>query len=272
MSSFKELEHQGWAEKARFYDDHFAGVTRQAIDPLLEGLGDISGRRLIDICCGTGDLAEAAALGGAQVTGVDFAEPMIEIARARVPAAQFEVGDAEKLSFEDASFDAATCAFGLWHVADPDSAISEAARVLKPGGTYSYTAWLPPDEGWDMMGLLMTAINKHGTTDVDLPPAPPPYRFAQTAEAENALQASGFGSATIRKEVAIWRGQTGDDLLDLLYKGIVRAPMLIDAQAPDARQAIIDDIRVGAEAFRDNEGIKMRWPYLAVCAAKDQRY
>lgn len=268
MTSFKELEHQGWAEKARFYDDHFAGVTRQAIDPLLARLGDISGCRLIDICCGTGDLAEAAALDGAKVTGVDFAEPMIDIARSRVPAAGFEVGDAEKLSFEDAIFDAATCAFGLWHVADPDSAISEAARVLKPGGSYSYTAWLPPDEGWDMMGLLMTAINKHGTMDVDLPPAPPPFRFAQAAEAEKVLLASGFVSATCQKKVAIWRGQTGDDLLNLLYKGIVRAPMLIDAQASDAKQAIINDIRDGVEAFRDDEGIKMRWPYLLVSATK----
>jgi ubiquinone/menaquinone biosynthesis C-methylase UbiE len=82
---------------------------------------------------------------------------------------------AERLGFENASFDAATCAFGLWHVSDPDSAISEAAHVLKPSGMYSYTAWLPPDEGWDMMGLLVTAINKHGTMDVDLPPAPPPF-------------------------------------------------------------------------------------------------
>lgn len=47
--------------------------------------------------------------------------------------------------------------------------------MLKPSGMYSYTAWLPPDEGWDMMGLLVTAINKHGTMDVDLPPAPPPF-------------------------------------------------------------------------------------------------
>jgi len=268
MASFKELEHQGWAAKAHFYDDHFAGVTRQAIEPLLETLGDVAGRHLIDVCCGTGDLAEAAARSGAQVTGVDFAEPMIEIARARVPVAKFEVGDAEKLIFEDSSFDAATCAFGLWHVGEPDSAISEAARVLKPSGTYSYTAWLPPNEGWDMMGLLMTAINKHGTMDVDLPPAPPPFRFAQVEEADNALRAAGFSSTTFEKKVAIWRGQTGDDLLDLLYKGIVRAPMLIEAQAPDAKQAIINDIRSGAEAFRGTEGITMRWPYLLARATK----
>lgn len=268
MASFKEMEHQGWSDKARFYDDHFAGVTRQAIRPILAGLGDLSGRSLLDICCGTGDLAEAAARDGAQVTGVDFADPMVEIARVRVPSARFEAGDAEKLGFDDDSFDLVTCAFGLWHVGEPDKAISEAARVLKPGGTYGYTAWLPPDEGWDMMGLLMAAINEHGTMDVDLPPAPPPFRFARQSEAEEALQSSGFGSVNFQKCMATWTGRTGDDLIELLYKGIVRAPMLIEAQEPRARQAIIDTIRSGAEAFRTGDEIRMRWPYLAVFARK----
>ena len=269
MANFKEMEHQGWVEKAQFYDDHFAAVTRQAIGPVLAGLGRISGKNLLDICCGTGDLAEAATHAGAKVSGVDFAAPMVEIARARVPLARFEVGDAEKLSYDDASFDAATCAFGLWHVGEPDSAIWEAARVLKSGGTYSYTAWLPPDEGWDMMKLLMSAINKHGSIDVDLPPAPPPFHFAQEAEAKDALHACGFGSVIFQKNMAIWSGSTGEDLLDLLYKGIVRAPMLIEAQEPEAKQAIIDDIRSGAEAFREGDKIRMRWPYLTVFAAKD---
>ena len=87
--------------------------------------------------------------------------------------------------------------------------------------------------------------------------------------AEEALRASGFGSVSFHKRTALWRGRTGDDLLDLLYKGIVRAPMLIDAQAPDAKQAIINDIRAGAEAFRKGEVIRMRWPYLVVFATKD---
>lgn len=268
MASFKEMEHRGWAEKARFYDDHFAGVTRQAIGPMLAELRDVSGCSLVDICCGTGDLAEAAARTGAQVTGVDFAEPMIEIARARVPSARFEVGDAENLGFEDASFDLATCAFGLWHLGEPDRAISEAARILKPGGTYSFTAWRPPDEGWDMMGLLVTAINEHGTFEVDLPPAPPPFRFADEPTAEEVLKTCGFESMKFQKHVAVWTGRTGDDLIDLLYKGIVRAPMLIEAQQPAARQAIIDAIRSGAEAFREGDGIRMRWPYLTAFATK----
>jgi hypothetical protein len=57
-------------------------------------------------------------------------------------------------------------------------------------------------------------------------------------------------------------------LLDLLYKGIVRAPMLIEAQATDAKQAIINAIRSGAEAFRGAEEITMRWPYLVFYVTK----
>jgi len=54
-----------------------------------------------------------------------------------------------------------------------------------------------------------------------------------------------------------------------MYKGIVRAPMLIEAQELLAKLVIINDIRSGAEAFREDEGIKMRWPYLAVFATND---
>ena len=119
-----------------------------------------------------------------------------------------------------------------------------------------------------MMGLLMTAINKHGTLDVDLPPAPPPFRFAQETAATDALHTAGFRSVAFEKNMAIWSGESGEDLLDLLYKGIVRAPMLVEAQEPDAKQAIINDIRSGAEAFREDEKIRMRWPYLTVFATK----
>ncbi|WP_323769897.1 class I SAM-dependent methyltransferase [Antarctobacter sp.] len=270
MDSFKDMELRGWTEKARFYDDHFASVTRQAIGPVLAGLGEMTGQSLLDICCGTGDLAMAAAQNGADVTGVDFAKPMVDIAKTRVPSAHFAVADAEALSFEDARFDLATCAFGLWHLGDPDRALAEAARVLRPGGLYAYTAWRPPAEGWDLMGMLMTAVNAHGTVDVDLPPAPPPFRFAQEPEARQALRAAGFGTVVFQKNMSIWIGDTGTDLIDLLYKGIVRAPMLLDAQEPDAKEAILNDLKSGAEALREGGKIRMRWPYATVFATKSR--
>ena len=269
MPSFKDLEHQGWTEKARYYDSHFASITQQAIVPLLASLGPLADRDLLDICCGTGDLAAAAAQRGAKVTGLDFAEPMVTAARAKVPDAGFVTGDAEALGFVDASFDAATCAFGLRHLGDPDAAIREAARVLRHGGAFAYTTWLPPQEGWDMFEILTAAIRRHGSMELDLPPAPPPFRFADPAEGEAALAAAGFTSVAAQKQEAIWTGGSGDDLLELIYKGIVRAPMLIDAQEPQARAAIREDLRSGAEAMGRNGVIRMWWPYLLVSARRD---
>jgi len=70
---FRELEHQGWMKKADAYDGLFAVVTRQAIPMILDTFGDITRRRLLDVCCGTGHLTAAAAALGANIEGIDFA-------------------------------------------------------------------------------------------------------------------------------------------------------------------------------------------------------
>ena len=264
MATFKKLEQEGWEEKASFYDDYFSKISRQAIVPILTAAGDLQGSDLLDVCCGTGDLVAHALSFGANVTGIDFAPSMIEIAKAKVPRATFRTGDAEALTFPDNSFDVLTCAFGLWHLAEPDKAIAEIARVLKTGGCFVYTTWLPPEHGWDMFNLLTTAIKKHGASEVGLPPAPPPFRFADEQHAKETLGNYGFTNIGCSYETALWVGETGQDLLDLIYKAIVRTPMLIEAQAPAAQEAIKNDIRDGAEAMKINNQIEMRWPYLLV--------
>lgn len=262
MATFKTLEQSGWTEKASAYDAHFAAVSDQAIEPILDSVGDIAGSAVLDICCGTGHLAAAAAARGARVTGIDFAPTMIAIARSKLPGASFHVGDAEALPFPSQSFDAAICAFGLLHMAEPDKSLAEAARVLKQGGAYAYTTWLPPDQGWDLFDLIFKSIGRHGAMNVDLPPSPPLFQFADENEARRKLAALGYRDVAIRKNTALWTGRTGDDLLALIYKAIVRAPMLIEAQAPPAREAIKRDIKQAADAMRVDGKITMRWPYL----------
>jgi ubiquinone/menaquinone biosynthesis C-methylase UbiE len=268
MPTFKEAEQTGWIEKAAGYDSHFASITAQAINPALDLLGDIAGSSILDLCCGTGDLAAAALRRGAKVTGIDFAPTMIEIASKKVPAAMFQEGDAEELLFQDAIFDAVICSFGLWHMAEPDKAICETARVLKPGGTFVYTTWLPPTKGWDMFEIVVKAIKEHGSMDVELPPSPPPFRFADEAEADRALSAQGFRDIAYREMIATWTGESGQDVLDMIYKAIVRTPMMIEAQSPKARDAIKKQIVDQSEAMRTNGKIKMRWPYSLVSAAR----
>ena len=92
------------------------------------------GDRVLDSCCGTGDLALAAARAGGNVTGVDFSRPMLERARRKAPEIEWVEGDALALPFADASYDAATVGFGIRNLSDLDGGLRELRRVLRPGG------------------------------------------------------------------------------------------------------------------------------------------
>lgn len=110
---------------------------RDAVRLALRGLPRPA--RVLDLCCGTGDMSFVAEeLGAASVVGADFTLPMLGVARRRAagrprrPA--FVAADALRLPFADASFDAITVGYGLRNVADPRAALAEMRRVLAPGG------------------------------------------------------------------------------------------------------------------------------------------
>jgi demethylmenaquinone methyltransferase / 2-methoxy-6-polyprenyl-1,4-benzoquinol methylase len=93
------------------------------------------GDRVLDACCGTGDLALAALrAGGAQVTGLDFSERMLERARRKSDAVEWVQGDMLALPFADGAFDAVTVGFGVRNVEDLEAGLRELGRVLRPGG------------------------------------------------------------------------------------------------------------------------------------------
>ena len=92
------------------------------------------GDRVLDSCCGTGDLALACARAGGHVTGLDFSERMLERARRKSGEIEWVQGDALALPFENASFDAATVGFGVRNLADLELGLRELRRVLRDGG------------------------------------------------------------------------------------------------------------------------------------------
>jgi demethylmenaquinone methyltransferase / 2-methoxy-6-polyprenyl-1,4-benzoquinol methylase len=93
-----------------------------------------SGDRVLDACCGTGDLAIGARARGADVVGVDFSARMLERARRKDTAVDWVEADVLQLPFDDASFDAVTVGFGVRNVADLEAGLRELRRVLEPGG------------------------------------------------------------------------------------------------------------------------------------------
>jgi len=92
------------------------------------------GDRVLDACCGTGDLAVAAQEVGGTVTGLDFSERMLERARRKSGQVEWVQGDALALPFSDGSFDAATVGFGVRNLDELGGGLVELRRVLRPGG------------------------------------------------------------------------------------------------------------------------------------------
>jgi demethylmenaquinone methyltransferase/2-methoxy-6-polyprenyl-1,4-benzoquinol methylase len=92
------------------------------------------GDKVLDSCCGTGDLAIAAAEAGGKVIGIDFSKPMLERARRKAPELEWVEGDALALPFADESFDAATVGFGVRNLSELDKGLRELRRVLHSGG------------------------------------------------------------------------------------------------------------------------------------------
>jgi demethylmenaquinone methyltransferase / 2-methoxy-6-polyprenyl-1,4-benzoquinol methylase len=92
------------------------------------------GDRVLDACCGTGDLALAAHAVGGRVTGLDFSERMLERAARKSEEVEWMRGDALQLPFDDGSFDAVTVGFGVRNLEDLGNGLGEFRRVLRPGG------------------------------------------------------------------------------------------------------------------------------------------
>ena len=100
-----------------------------------------AGQRALDLCCGTGDLALALAAEGAEVTGLDFTEQMLEVAEVRTARStlaapqrpRFLRADAQRLPFDDASFDIVTIGYGLRNLSSWQAGLAEMKRVSRPG-------------------------------------------------------------------------------------------------------------------------------------------
>jgi demethylmenaquinone methyltransferase / 2-methoxy-6-polyprenyl-1,4-benzoquinol methylase len=162
------------------------------------------GDRVLDACCGTGDLAVAAARAGGDVTGLDFSERMLERARRKAPELEWVRGDLLALPFADASFDAATVGFGVRNVESLERAVGDLRRVLRVGGRLGileitrprgplalfYRFWF--DGVVPLMGKLLPG----GSAYTYLPASV--RRFPGPKELAEVMRAAGFADVEYR--------------------------------------------------------------------------
>ena len=155
---------------------HIEAVAEQFVERL-----DIKpGMKVLDVACGSGNLAVIAAAKGADVTGLDIAENLVESAKQRAEALgldiKFEQGDAEAMPYDDNTFDVVMTMFGAMFAPRPEIAASELVRVCKPGGIIAMANWTPEGHAGQMFKL----------TGKYLPPPnmPPPVLWGVPEEVE----------------------------------------------------------------------------------------
>ncbi|WP_239461314.1 methyltransferase domain-containing protein [Occallatibacter savannae] len=129
-------------------------------------IGVEPGQKVLDVGCGTGQLALIAARAGAVVTGCDIATNSLERARSRALqeklAATFDEGDAEALPYPDAHFDVVTSLVGAMFAPRPDLVASELVRVCKPGGKIAMANWTPQGFVGQMFKIIARYIAPNG--------------------------------------------------------------------------------------------------------------
>ncbi len=148
--------------------DYFSRFMESSAVEFADRVGVACGDELLDVACGSGQLALIAARRGARVTGVDIATNSVEAARGRAPSegldAQFDEGDAEALPYQDGSFDTVATIFGAMFAPRPELVARELVRVCRPGGTIALAHWTR--DGF--VGKMFAAIGRY------VPAAPMP--------------------------------------------------------------------------------------------------
>lgn len=179
-----------------------AAELAPAAEAVLDLAGVSSGDRLLDMACGTGNAALAAAARGARATGVDLSPGLVAQAAARAAAAgragdcTFVVGDAVAPPVERGAFDVAVSVFGVIFAPDPDAAIEGMRDALRPGGTLAISTWTAGGPVHDAASVIRRAFPRED--------GPVVARWEDPAWVAGLMTRAGLRDVVQREEELVW--------------------------------------------------------------------
>ena len=265
FDAFRNAEKEGWHARAGGYDATTGQVTTRAIATLLAMAEAAPGKRLLDLCCGTGRGAGAAAALGAQAEGIDVAPGMVAAARVAFPGVPFDEGDAEAIPREDGIFDAVICSFGVLHVGNPGAMFADIARVLKPGGRVALSHWVGPPES-DFFRVVFGAIGAHADMSA-VPPSPPPFALSTEVAMTEALEAVGFGDVRAERLPLEFRAPEGRFAKHFRVFS-ARSAVILDVQDKGVMTHLETAWEEGLAPFLRDGEYRVPMPAMAVTAVR----
>lgn len=238
--------------------------------PLVEAAGVAPGNSVLDVACGTGVVARAAAdrVGRqGRVVGLDINESMLAVARRLRPDIEWEHGDAADLPFPDASFEVVLCQASLMFFPDRASALREMARVVTPGGTVAVQVWASLESQSGYGPFIDIAARHAGQEAIDLLSS---YWVLGDLDLVAALlDAASLEVTAIQTRV----GKARFDSIDELVKTEVESTPLIDRISDQVYDSILEDARVALESFTTEDGsaeVPIVGHLITACKAADK--
>jgi SAM-dependent methyltransferase len=210
LAAVKVRQQAMWASG----DFSVIGVTLQIVgETLCEAVDLEAGSRVLDVACGNGNAALAAARRFCDVTGVDYVPELLRNAAERARGERLDIkwveGDAERLPFEAASFDVALSTYGIMFALDQQQAAHEILRVVKPGGKIGFANWTP--EGF--IGQLLQTVGRH------VPPPPgvaSPIYWGSPARLEELF--AGARSIRTERRNFVFRYRSAEHFIDIFRR------------------------------------------------------
>ncbi|NUR05920.1 MAG: methyltransferase domain-containing protein [Nocardioidaceae bacterium] len=236
-----------------------------ALGPVLvraTGIGP--GEKVLDVGAGSGNAAIPAALAGADVTASDLTPELLDVGRAEAEAAgatlAWEVGDAEALPYEDATFDAVISCVGVMFAPHHRPAADELVRVTRPGGRIGLLSWTP--EGF--IGQMFATMKPYA------PPPPagaqPPPLWGDEAHVRELLGDRVTDLTATRTELEVDRFATGAEFRDFFKQCYGPTIAVYSSLAADPDRVAALDQALADLGDRHVSGGVMRWEYLLVTA------
>ncbi|MCB8982532.1 MAG: methyltransferase domain-containing protein [Ardenticatenaceae bacterium] len=185
---------------AEVYEQFFIPALFAEWPPRLLAAANVQpGQAVLDVACGTGVLARAAAqkVGEAgRVVGLDINEGMLAVARQKAPSITWKVGPAEELPFADNSFDGVVSQFGLMFFEDPARALAEMNRVLRPKGQTAVAVWdsLAATPGYALVAEMLDELfGPEAAQSIQMP-----YSLGDTEKLASLFTAAGLNDFSIQ--------------------------------------------------------------------------
>jgi len=246
-----------WSAGGEAYEQISRGIS-DSIEHCVLRLSPKPGERILDLSTGTGWTSRLVARRGATVVGVDIADGLLDVARARARAdglsIAYQVGDAEALPFEDGAFDAVVSTYGVMFASRPERAAAELARVCRPGGRIALTTWHS-----DGNVFAMFQVMKRYRPAPQNPTPPSPFAWGRT-ERIHELLADAF-ALSFEEGVSCYREPSGEAAWDTFSRGYGPTRTLAAALDAERREGLRREFIAFHEAFRAGQAIMVPRKY-----------